>query len=388
MDHGGESEDFSSPPPELEAFRGLIGQFIGLWPSPKAVEDRVKCNWIPLVKEGIKSYFVGKGFFVFVFENVKDRSLIFRNGPYFMGPQGLYLNKWSPDFDPAQDVPTAVPVWVCLPHLPLHCWSQNSLQSIINALGRYIDQAPRKDQYSCARICIEADLEIGPPEAIKLSVANWTHIQELDYEQLHFKCRYCHEYGHFARYCKKKNEETIEREKGEQWKQVKKSANNRQNNKRKAKETGDKSGQEIESHQNVRNKEVMSTVEDKNPFESLTPPSEPLETEQEDPPQLKNIDSQAPGNTSNPNPSNKSSPSYADIIKQKKKKIDNAGSSDDETFERPSKRVGRRSNKEAREEESERQKTLGSQTTIEMTLGRNIKPRASKGGGPTPTSCK
>jgi hypothetical protein len=54
------------------------------------------------------------------------------------------------------------------------------------------------------------------------------------------------------------------------------------------------------------------------------------------------------------------------------------GSSDDETFERPSKRAGRRSNKETREEESERQKTLGSQATIEMTLGRNTRPRAPR----------
>jgi len=101
--------------------RGLIGQFTGLWPSPKSVEDWIKRNWTPLIKEGIKSYFVGKGFFVFVFESAEDRSLIFRNGPYFMGPQGLYLNKWSPDFDPTQEVPSAVPVWVWLPHLPLHC---------------------------------------------------------------------------------------------------------------------------------------------------------------------------------------------------------------------------------------------------------------------------
>lgn len=102
---------------------------------------------------------MGKGFFVFVFENAEDRSLIFRNGPYSMGPQGLYLNKWSPDFDPTQDVPKAVPVWVRLPHLPLHCWSQKSLQSIGNALGIYIDQVPRKDQYSCVRICVEVDLK-------------------------------------------------------------------------------------------------------------------------------------------------------------------------------------------------------------------------------------
>lgn len=105
-----------------------------------------------------------------------------------MGPQGLYLNKRSPNFDPAQDLPTVVPVWVRLPHLPLHCWSQNSLQSIRNALGRYIDQAPRKDQYSCAQIYVEVNLEIGLPKAIKLSVADWTHIRELDYEQLPFKC--------------------------------------------------------------------------------------------------------------------------------------------------------------------------------------------------------
>jgi hypothetical protein len=282
------------------AERGLIGQFTGLWPSPKAVEEWVKRNWIPLVKEGIKSHFVGKGFFVFVFDNAEDRSLIFRNGPYFMGPQGLYLNKWSPDFDPAQDVPTAVPVWVRLPHLPLHCWSQNSLQSIGNALGRYIDQAVRKDQYSCARICVEVDLEVGLPEAIKLSVADWTHIQELDYEQLPFKCRHCHEYGHFARYCKKKNEEATEKEKGEQWKQVKKTANNRQNNKNKGKETGNKAGQESESNQNTGSKETISIEEDKNPFESLKPPSDPPEAEREDLTQLNNTDSQDPGNKSLP----------------------------------------------------------------------------------------
>eukprot|EP00253_Pinus_taeda_P005679 PITA_05679 len=297
-----------------------------------------------------------------------------------MGPQGLYLNKWSPEFDPAQDVPTAVPVWVRLPHLPLHCWSQNSLQSIGNALGRYIDQAPRNDQYSCARICVEVDLEVGLPEAIKLPVADWTHIQELDYEQLPFKCRHCHEYGHFAKYCKKKNEETVEKEKGEQWKQVKKSANNRQNNKNKGKETGNKEGQENGSTQNGGSKDTIRIEEDKNPFESLNPSSDSPEAEREDPPQQNNTDPSDPGNTPNPNPCITSSPSYADIIKQKKKNVENEGTSDEETLERTSKRAGRKSNREAREEESERQKTLGSQATIEMTLGRNSRQRAPKGG--------
>ena len=121
-----------------------------------------------------------------------------------MGLQGLYLNKWSPDFDPTQDVPSAVPVWVRLPHLPLHCWNLDYLEAIGNKLGNYIDREERKDQYSCARICAEVDLEVVLPEAIKLTIANWSYIQELDYEQILFKCRFCHEYGYFARNCKKK----------------------------------------------------------------------------------------------------------------------------------------------------------------------------------------
>jgi hypothetical protein len=61
---------------------------------------------------------------------------------------------------------------------------------------------------------------------------------------------------------------------------------------------------------------------------------------------------------------------------------------EDENFERPSKRAGRKSNKDTKEEESERQKTLGSQTTLEMTLGRNTRAKMPKGGRPTPTSSK
>ena len=123
------------------------------------------------------------------------------------------MNKWTPDFDPTQYVSSAVPVWVRLPHLPLHCWNPKTLETIGSTLGKYIDRAERKDQYSCARICVEVDLELGLPEAINLTVSDWSHIQELNYEQLPFKCRYFHEHGHFTRYYKKKADEEAEKKK-------------------------------------------------------------------------------------------------------------------------------------------------------------------------------
>jgi len=202
--------------------RGLIGQFMGLWPSSRSTENWVQRNWRPLITSSVTSYAVGRGYFIFEFISKEDRDLIFRNGPYFMGTQGLYLNRWTPNFDPASEIPKDVLVWVRLPNLPIHCWNTSSLQAIGNGLGRYIDRAEPKDQYSCACICVEVDLEVGLPEAIKLKVGSWNHIQKLDYEQLPFKCRGCHEYGHFLRNCPKAPPSATEKEGEEGWQQARK----------------------------------------------------------------------------------------------------------------------------------------------------------------------
>ena len=58
--------------------------------------------------------------------------------------------------------------------------------------------------FLCARICIKVDLEKGLQESIILSIDGWNHLQTMDYEKIPFKCKYCHEYGHFAKSCPKK----------------------------------------------------------------------------------------------------------------------------------------------------------------------------------------
>jgi hypothetical protein len=118
------------------------------------------------------------------------------------------------------EVPKDVLVWVRLPNLPIHCWNPTSVKAIKNGLGQYIDRADPKDQYSCARIYVEVELEEGLIEAIKLKVGEWHHYQKLDYEQLSFKCRGCHEYGHFQCNCPKNPNK--EKENGEGWQQPKK----------------------------------------------------------------------------------------------------------------------------------------------------------------------
>jgi len=186
--------------------KALIGKFTGLWPSPKAVTIWMNECWKHLVKGKVDLCAAGRGFFAFTFSRKEDRDLVFRSGPYFMGSRGLFLAPWTLDFNPEAEI-TAAPVWVRLPHLPLHLWGKNSLKDIGNKLGRFLESTePKGNIFHCARICVEVNLEKGLPEAIKLTLGDWYHIQELDYEQIPFKCLHCHVYGHFAKSCPKASE--------------------------------------------------------------------------------------------------------------------------------------------------------------------------------------
>ena len=66
------------------ADRALIGQFTGLWPSPKSTDSWVQRNWRPLISKNVASYSIRRGYFLFDFETKEDKDLIFRNGPYFI----------------------------------------------------------------------------------------------------------------------------------------------------------------------------------------------------------------------------------------------------------------------------------------------------------------
>ena len=92
--------------------KGLVGQFMGIFPSSKPMNSWIAKNWKPLISREMQQSLCGKGFFVFLFEKKDNRDLIFRSGKYFMGPRGMYLNRWSLSFDPEKDIPNFVPVWV------------------------------------------------------------------------------------------------------------------------------------------------------------------------------------------------------------------------------------------------------------------------------------
>jgi hypothetical protein len=199
---------------------------------------------------------------------------------------------------------------------------------------------------------------------------------------------------HFARHCKKKAEEEDENSKGDQWTQVQKAAPAKQNNRSKRKDAPSRNGTPpLVQLQGEGSSAPPRAETTNNPFEILSTPEEPSlapaaeEAGQQPTPIVKDKSPeessplQVGSSGGVPSP-----PSYAEMTRKKSPEI--SGSSKDETFERPSKRAGRKSHREAREEEAERQKMQGIQPTIEMSIGRNTRNKPPKGGSAPPSASK
>ena len=234
---------------------------------------------------------------------------------------------------------------------------------------------------------MEVDLETELPEAINLTVVEWSHTQELYYEQIPFKYKLCHCYGHFSRNCKKKGEEENANEKNEQWTLVQKAGISNLKPRKKIKEgkivandsvveklptplvntpigpsnhfvvliSSDLEEGEVQHLDGIKMDSIVTT-----PNHAGPPHSIPLR------------DGEPPLPIGDCSP-----PSYADIAQ--KKSVESSNSFDENSIEQLSKKGGRKSKEELQEEELERLKTQGSWSTIEMSYGRSKRNRPPKG---------
>ncbi|KAH9304260.1 hypothetical protein KI387_008664, partial [Taxus chinensis] len=83
-------------------------------------------------------------------------------------------------------------------------WNQRVFMEIGNSLGTHMmttDASLKLEQMSYARICVLMDLNQSLPQKISLAVEDETWEQVLDYENIPFRCRSCHEYGHLVKDC-------------------------------------------------------------------------------------------------------------------------------------------------------------------------------------------
>jgi len=111
----------------------------------------------------------------------------------------VLLKKWHPMFDASIERVDIIPIWVRMPALPLQYWNEFHLRGIGNMLGTCLDvdlSFLKTHVKQVARVLVSINIREGLAETIKLKWGPDVIIQILDYENVPFRCRRCHAYGH------------------------------------------------------------------------------------------------------------------------------------------------------------------------------------------------
>ena len=116
----------------------------------------------------------------------------------------VLLKPWHPLFDASRERVDKIPIWVRLPALPLHFWGPVHFRRIGDILGTYLDadfSYLETHEKKMARIMVNINIREGLAETINLDWGPTVISQILDYENIPFRCRRCHKYGHPASDC-------------------------------------------------------------------------------------------------------------------------------------------------------------------------------------------
>lgn len=131
----------------------LIGKFIGLWPTEKALRSWINTKWKP--KGHITLQLGPKGFFTTIFNCLEDKNKVLDGGPYFFNAASLFLKGWVERFNPDMVDVSWAPVWIRLYSLPVEYWEEDSLKEIGNTLGEFVKRQ-RKRKYANILLMLES----------------------------------------------------------------------------------------------------------------------------------------------------------------------------------------------------------------------------------------
>ncbi|XP_009768438.1 uncharacterized protein [Nicotiana sylvestris] len=115
----------------------------------------------------------------------------------------MWLQKWSPDFKPAEDLPIA-PVWALLPGLPFHMHTWNYVKQVVSAIGTpfEMDLATRgRTRPSIAKVRVEIDLLKDQPNSVYVgqiydNAPQKGFMQKIEFEGVPKYCKFCRKLGH------------------------------------------------------------------------------------------------------------------------------------------------------------------------------------------------
>jgi len=181
----------------------LVGRVNGRSFALGTILNWVKETWgflgyMPEVDE------LSRKWYAFTFRLEEQAQMILRKN-WSIQSSPMLLKPWTPMFDASRERVDIIPLWVRLPAFPFQFWKEKYFRRVGNLLGEFLEadetyvESRRK---SMARILVNINVREGLGDEVELVLGHYRHIQKLDYENIPFRCRRCHEYGHSVADCK------------------------------------------------------------------------------------------------------------------------------------------------------------------------------------------
>ncbi|OIS98131.1 hypothetical protein A4A49_05154 [Nicotiana attenuata] len=185
----------------------IVGRFL----KPRPQIDRLRSRFKELITiKGSAKIGVYDNFNVFLdLTNEDDFNVVWYKRVIEIEGQQMWLQRWSPDFKPEEDLPVA-PVWVLLPGLPYHMHTWHYVKQVVSVIGTPLemDLATRGKTRPCmAKVRTEIDLLKQQPDVVYVgqvfdNAPQKGFIQKLEYEGVPKYCKHCRKLGHNMMNCR------------------------------------------------------------------------------------------------------------------------------------------------------------------------------------------
>ncbi|GLJ41077.1 hypothetical protein SUGI_0850490 [Cryptomeria japonica] len=113
----------------------VIGRILGRHFSQDMIRNWVFDNWGSV---GLDIFFLPLQFFISDFDSLDLCDMILEQKVWKIESQFIYVQAWSPLFDPLVVDPYNGPVWINLYNLPIKIWSEMVLETIGKSINRTI----------------------------------------------------------------------------------------------------------------------------------------------------------------------------------------------------------------------------------------------------------
>ncbi|KAL0921333.1 hypothetical protein M5K25_008395 [Dendrobium thyrsiflorum] len=111
---------------------------------------------------------LGEGWYLCSFKSLEALEGVLSGGPWFVNYHIVGMERCSTKFSPYSMKGLSSPIWIRMPHLPLHCWDENNVAFIASRVGvplmldeNMFQWGRREFARVCVRVMLDKPLPLG-----------------------------------------------------------------------------------------------------------------------------------------------------------------------------------------------------------------------------------